>query len=263
MTMIETAPVTARFPQSTAKATGKAMTTNTADRDQAQFLARATGFLFIVTFVTSIPPVLTLYGPALSDPAFVLGGGYDAGVSWGALLELVLIIANIGTALTVYPVFRRHFPVLSLGYVTARLTECGFIALGIVALLALNTLRRDAGAGDHAALQVVGQALVAVHDWTFRLGPGVVVGVGNGLMLGYMMWQSRLVPRALSILGLVGGPLILLSGAAVVLGYIEAGSVPQGIATVPEFLWELSLGFWLLMRGFNANALSELEASEA
>ena len=105
---------------------------------------------------------------------------------------------------------------------------------------------------------VTGQALAAVHDWTFRLGPGFVVEIGNGLILGWLMWQSRLVPRWLTILGLVGGPLIVLSGACVVLGLIPAGGIAQGIATIPEFLWELGLGLWLVVRGAEAKPLAAL-----
>lgn len=239
------------------------MTTSAATDEplnHAQRLGRLTGLMFIVTFVTSIPPMVSFYAPALTDPAFVLGGGFDMNLSWGAVLEIGLIVSNLATALALYPVFRRRFPVLSLSYVVARLTECGFIALGIVALLALNTLRAHADGTNPQMLVIVGQALVAIHDWTFRLGPGVVVGAGNGLILGYMMWKSRLVPRFLSILGLVGGPAILLSGIAVVLGIIEAGSVPQMVATLPEFLWELSLGVGLLMVGFNRPALAALYA---
>lgn len=228
-------------------------------RRDAQRLGRLTGFLFLITFATSIPPVVSFYVPALSDPRFVLGGGFDTRLSLGALLELVLIVANIGTAVCLYPVLRAKFKALPLAYVAARLTECGFIGLGIVALMALNTLRLHAGNGDEAALLVTGQALVAFHDWTFRLGPGVVVGVGNGLILGYMMWQARLVPRAMSILGLVGGPALLVAGTAVLFGAIEAGSTPQVVATVPEFFWELSLGVWLLLRGFDPGALAALQ----
>ena len=236
--------------------------TNDRTRD-TQLLGRLTGLMFLVTFATSIPPVVTFYVPALSDPAFVLGGDLDVGVSWGALLEVFLIISNIATALTLYPVLRKRFPVLSLSYVAARLTECGFIAMGIVAVLALNTLRLDVGDANPDALVAVGKALVAIHDWTFRLGPGVVVGVGNGLILGYMMWRSRLVPRFLSIFGLVGGPAVFLSGLAVLVGTIDAGSVPQMIATLPEFLWELLLGVWLLVRGFTPTAVAALDAEES
>lgn len=235
----------------------------TAAQKHTQFLGRLTGLMFLVTYATSIPPVLTFYVPALKDPAFVLGGGFDAGVSWGALLEMVLILSNAATAVALFPVLRKRFPALSLAYVAARLTENSFIAFGIVAIMALNTLRLTAGGADEGALMAAGQALVALHDWTFRLGPGVVVGIGNGLILSYMMWKTRLVPRALSILGLIGGPVLLAAGVAVLLGTIEAGSSAQIIATVPEFFWELFLGIWLLVRGFSPSGLAALDAGRS
>jgi len=227
--------------------------------DRMQRLARLTGLLFIITFATSIPPFVYFYAGALGDPDFILQGGFDRGLAIGALLELLLIAANIGTALTLYPVLKKRSDVMAIGYVTARLTECGFIAVGIIALMALNTMRMNAGAADQATLVVAGQALVAIHDWTFRLGPGVVVGVGNGLILGYMMWNTCLVPRAMSILGLIGGPALLIAGVAVLLGYTEAGSTFQAVATISEFFWELSLGLWLLVKGFDVKALTDLE----
>ncbi len=224
----------------------------------AQSPARLAGVLFLLTFVTAIVPVVWFYGQVLHDPQFISSTGSNAMLGLGALFELALILANIGTAVVLFPTLRMQNEALALGYVAARLVECGFIAMGIVALLAVGTLR--GGNQDHDTLIVAGQALVAVHDWTFRLGPGVVVGIGNGLILGWLMWRSRLVPRTLSILGLVGGPLILVSGAAVVLGAIDAGGLWQGIATIPEFFWELGLGLWLTVRGFDAKALSQLPA---
>lgn len=227
--------------------------------DPMRRLARLTGFLFIITYATSIPPFVYFYAEALGDPAFILKGGFDRSLAIGVLLELMLIIANIGTALTLYPALEKRNGVLALGFLTARLIESGFIAVGIIALMALNTMRLNASAADQAMLVVAGQALVAIHDWTFRLGPGVVVGVGNGLILGYMMWKTRLVPRAMSILGLIGGPALLIAGVAVLLGYTEAGSTFQAVATLPEFCWELSLGIWLLLKGFDMKALKKNE----
>jgi hypothetical protein len=149
--------------------------------------------------------------------------------------------------------------ILALGFVTARLVECAFIAVGILSLLSVVALRQGAVGADAGSLVAVGQSLVALHGWTFVLGPGFVVGVGNGLILGYLMYRSALVPRPMAVLGLVGGPLIIASGAAVVLGVIEAGGALQTIAALPEFLWELSLGIWLTVRGFNPSALARLE----
>lgn len=227
-----------------------------------QFLARLTGILFLVTFATSIPPFVSLYVPALTDPSYVLGVGRDLGLTWGALLEMILIVANIGTAVALFPVLRRRNESLALGYVTARIIESVFIAVGILSVLALGTLRLGAEGADSGALQVVASSLVAVHDWSFLLGPGFIVGIGNGLILGYLMWTSRLIPRALPVLGLVGGPALLAFAAAVMFGAIEPGSTWQVIATAPEFFWELSLGVWLLLKGFNTSALEALTSPQ-
>src|SRR5207302_3338727 len=124
-----------------------------------------------------------------------------------------------------------------------------FIAVGVLSLLSVVTLRQKAAGADAGALVAVGKALVALHDWTFLLGPGFVVGVGNGLLLGYLMYRSGLVPRPMAVLGLVGGPLIIASGTAVLFGGIQAGGAAQTIATVPEFLWELFLGIYLTVKG--------------
>src|SRR5215216_2595910 len=224
-----------------------------------QTIARVFGVLFLITFITSIPAYF-FYVPVLDDPRYIVGAGADTRVSFGAFLELLLIIANIGTAVVLYPIVRRQNEILALGYVTARVIECVFIAVGILSLLTLVTLRQEAAAGaDAASLVAVGESLVALHDWTFRLGPGFFVGVGNGLILGYLMYRSALVPRGMAMLGLIGGPLIIASGVGVLFGVIEAPSVWQGLATIPEALWELSFGIWLTVRGFNPSAIARLE----
>ena len=221
-----------------------------------QKIARVTGVLFLITFIAAITAYL-FYVPVLDDPRYIVGAGADTTVSFGAFLELLLIIANIGTAVVLFPILRRQNEILALGYVTARIVECAFIAVGILSLLTVVTLRQEAAAGaDAGSLVAVGQSLVALHDWTFLLGPGFVVGVGNGLMLGYLMYRSALVPRSMAVLGLIDGPLIIASGVAVLLGVIEAGSVWQAIATIPEFLWELSLGIWLTVKGFNPSVIA-------
>jgi hypothetical protein len=231
----------------------------------SQKIARVAGVLLVITFITSIPAQLILYAPVLHNPDYILGGGAaDNGVASGAFLELLLIIANIGSAVVLFPVLKRVNEILALGYVTARVIESAFIAVGLLGLLTLVTLRQDlAGAAnaDAGSLLTVGKSLVALHDWTFLLGPGFVVGVGNGLILGYLMYRSRLVPRAMAVLGLIGGPLIIASGVAVLFGVIEAGGGWQVIATIPEFFWELSLGIWLIVKGFNRSALASLSTS--
>ena len=222
-----------------------------------QKIARVTGVLFLITFITSIPAALVLYVPVLSNPDYIVGaGGADNGVFLGASLELLLITANIGTAVALFPILKRVNESVALGFVTARVVECAFIAVGILSLLSLVTLRQEAAGADAGSLVAVGKSLVVLHDWAFLLGPGFVVGVGNGLLLGYLMYRSGLVPRRMAMLGLVGGPLLCASGIAVLFGVFEAGSVWQGIATIPEFVWELSLGIWLIVKGFNPSVIA-------
>ena len=216
-----------------------------------QHRARVFGVLYLVTFATSIP-ALWLFQPVLDDPvAYIAGAGQDNRIVFGALLELLLIIANIGTAVVIYPIVRRQSEELALGYVAARLFECTFILVGIVAVLGVVTLQREV-AGE--AEGSIAYTLAGLKDWTFLLGPGWVVGWGNGLILGYLMYSSGLVPRKATWLGLVGGPLIIVSGTLVMFDVADAGGTLQGLATIPEGLWELFLGIYCTFKGFRSSA---------
>jgi hypothetical protein len=220
-------------------------------------IATFTGWLWIVTFVTSIPTRFILYAPILDEPSYVTGAGdlALAALATGAVFELILIISNVGTAVVPYSVHKRYSEVGAVAYVSARIVECVFIAIGIVSILAIVTLRQDAPSGATPAL---GQGIEAIYEWSFRIGPGFFVGVGNGLILGYMMYRSGLVPRGLAIFGLVGGPLIILMGALVIFDVIDpgtnAGMAIQGLMTIPEAFWELSLGIYLIAKGYRRDA---------
>jgi hypothetical protein len=227
--------------------------------DPLRRTALVVGVLFVITYITSIAAKFAFYPPLFAEAEYVLGPGADTRVLWGAFNEVILILANIGAAVALFPVLKRQHEGLALGYVTARVMESVFIAVGVLSVLTIVTLRQDLGGAegaDAAALSAVGHAFVALQEWTFQLGPGFVVGVGNGLILGYLMYRSGLVPRGMAWLGLVGGPLICLSGAAVILGIIEAGSAWQLVATVPEFVWELSLGIYLIVKGFKPSPIT-------
>lgn len=224
-------------------------------RNSLRTIASIVGWLFIVTYVTSIAAKFALYAPLFED-GYVTGPGEDTRVLWGAVSEAVLIIANIGTATFLWPVLKRQHESLALSFVGARIMESVFIAVGILSVLTVVSMRQAQAGVDAQQLTVVGDALVSLQEWTFGLGPAFVVGVGNGLILGYLMYRSRLVPRGLSVLGLVGGPLIILSGTAVMLGIIEPGSTWQNLASVPEFFWELGLGIYLIVRGFRPSPVT-------
>jgi hypothetical protein len=219
--------------------------------------------LFLITYITAIPAAFVLYPPVVDDPRSIVGAaGADTSVRLGAFLELILIIANIGTAVVLYPVVKRVNEILALGFVAARVIESAFIAVGILSVLSLVTLRQEATAGaDAGSLVAVGQSLVALHYWTFLLGPGFVVGVGNGLILGYLMYTSRLVPRGMALLGLIAGPVLLVRFVGILFGVFEPMSVLGSLMVVPEFLWELSLGIWLIVKGFNASAVASLSTN--
>jgi hypothetical protein len=214
-------------------------------------ISLAFGALYLITFITSIP-ALWLFQPVLDDPqGYIAGGGADNRIYLGALLELFLIIANIGTAIVLITLLKRQHEILTFSYVAARIMESVFILVGILAVLAIVTLRDDAGA-DAGALGGYAESLAAIKDWTFKLGPQWVVGIGNGLILGLLMLKSGLMPRGLALLGVIGGPIATLAGTAVLFDLIEPSGLVQSIATIPEIIWELSLGIYPLVWGFKA-----------
>jgi hypothetical protein len=216
------------------------------------------GLWFAGTFVFSIPAGL-LYGPVLTDADYILGAGADRRIELGALLEILLAVSGIATAVVFFPVLKRHNEAVALGYVAARTVESIIILVGVGAVLSVVILRRDvggAGAADAATLAIAGRSLVTFHEWTRLLGPQFCAGFGNGILLGYLMYASQLVPRRLALLGLIGGPLAVVGGTLVVLGAIEldSGSAPLVLFTALEALWEASLTIWLIAKGFKSDA---------
>ena len=226
--------------------------------DSWRKLALAGGVLYLITIVFSIPAVF-IQGPVLTDPGYIGGAGADGQVLFGGLLDLLTALACIGTAVALYPVIRRQSEAASIGFITTRVFEAAVIVIGVVSLMAIVNLR-EAGAApgtDASSLVAVGQGLVAVRDVTFLLGPGVMPGL-NALLLGYVLYRSRLVPRLIPAMGLIGAPLFLACAVASVLGVNEQASVISGIAVIPIFAWELTLGLWLTFKGFSPSAVAAL-----
>ncbi|WP_104525451.1 DUF4386 domain-containing protein [Blastococcus atacamensis] len=210
------------------------------------------GVFFVVAAVTAVA-ALALYQPALTDAAYVLGTGEDPAVLLGGLLEVVLAASCIGTAVTLYPVVRRYGEGMALGYVCGRLLEAAVIVVGVVATLSLVTLRTAGTGTDDEALVVVARALVAVHDWTFLIGPGLVIGV-NSLLLAVLLHRSRLVPRGITVLGLLGGPLVFASSVAILFGVYDQVSPWGMLGAVVVAAWEMALAYRLIVTGFRAPA---------
>ena len=218
----------------------------------------ATGLFYLITFATSIPAAFYFITPVLNDPNYIVSSGADTRVVIGCLLDAVNALAAIATAVAFYPVARRLNESLALGFVTTRMFEAAVIMVGVVSLLAVVTLRQDAGGTTGAAqasLVTTGQALVAVRDYTFQFGPNISAAL-NALMIGTILYRSRLVPRILPAMGLLAVLPLLVASVATILGLTEQGSVWFAPGGALIFVWELSLGVYLVMKGFKPSRLT-------
>lgn len=222
------------------------------------------GVFYLITFISI--PTLVLYGNVKSDRNFVTSAGSSGGVLWGALLEVIVALAGIGTAVTLFPVVKRQNEGMALGFVAVRTVEAAMIFTGVVSLLSLVHLRQDLGAvagADTPSLVATGASLVATYNGTFLLGQTLMPCM-SALLLGTLMYRSGLVPRVIPLVGLIGAPLLIASTVAVLFGVIEPISPWSAIATVPVALWELSLGVWLATKGFRPSPVtSRMETGDA
>ena len=225
-----------------------------------QRTGRIFGWLFIGTFVTSIPARLLFVnglGASWSDMRFVPGDTSINSLKLGAVLEFGLIVTQIGTAVVIYPLVRRQSETVSLGYVSARMMESVFAAIGLISIMSVVNVAdslASATDADATALAVQGDSLVNTYEWAFQWGPGLVAGIGNGLMLGYLMCRSELVPPRMAMLGLIGGPVLILSFVLKLCDVYEDGSPLAGLLTLPEAAWELSLGIYCAWKGFRSES---------
>jgi len=223
--------------------------------DSMRKTALVAGALYLLTFIAI--GTLTLYTPVLKDPAYILSSGGDTGLRWGALLEVIVALAGIGTAVTLFPVVRRQNEALALGFVTSRVIEGAMILTGVVSLLSLATLHQAgvAAGTDSGLLRASGASLVATYNAAFLIGQTLMPAT-NAVLLGTLMYRSGLVPRIIPTLGLIGGPLMISSVIGQVIGINEQISVWSGIALLPIFVWELALGLWLVLKGFRPSPIT-------
>jgi Domain of unknown function (DUF4386) len=219
--------------------------TGTPPMDPTRKAALYAGLFYIGTFVFSIP-ALGLYKGVLDDANFVLGAGSDEGVLWGGLIEVLTGLTGIGTAVALYAILERYAPARAIGFVASRTLEAATIVTGVVAVLAVYTLRQHGG--DPAALTTTADALVAVKDWTFLVGPGVMPAI-NALCFATIVYRYRLVPRWIPTLGLIGGPLLLVSSTTSLFGGWEQVSAMGIVMALPIAIWEFSVGVYMTVKG--------------
>jgi hypothetical protein len=218
--------------------------------DSLRKTALIAGVIYLITFISI--PTIALYGPVRNDPNYIVGPGPDTPVIFGGVLEIIVALACIGTAVVLYRVVKRQNEGVALGFFGARVLEAAAIFAGVVSLLSVVTLRQ-AGAGADAL--VTGQALVALHNWTTLLGQGFLPAV-NALLLGSLLYRSRLVPRIIPLVGLIGAPLLVVSDIATFFGLKEPVSALSALAALPIALWEFSLGIYLIVKGFKPSPIT-------
>lgn len=208
--------------------------------------ALAAGLFYLGTFVFSIPAV-ALYSGVLDDPSWVLGSGSAGGVRWGAFIEILTALTCIGTAVAVYPVIKRYGPARAAGFVATRTLEAAMICTGVIAVMAVYTMRQHGG--DPTALTTTADGLVAIKDWTFLLGPGVAPAV-NALCFATVLYQSRLVPRWIPTVGMIGAPMLAVSSMSTLFGGWDQASSTALLLALPIAIWELAVGIYMTFKGF-------------
>lgn len=223
-------------------------------------IALVAGVLYLLTFISSIPAVF-LQSPVLDDPNFIIGSaGADTQVRLGALFDIVNSLTAIGTAVALYAVIKRQSQGFALGFVSSRLFEGTVLMIGVISILSIVTLQQPGATGAEASLLVTVQhTLVTVRNWTFVLGTGVPAL--NAFLLGWVMYKSRLVPRAIPVIGLIGAPLFTSWIIGYILGVTEPATAWHGIGVAPIFIWELSLGLWMTFKGFRKEAPLMIQAA--
>jgi Domain of unknown function (DUF4386) len=224
--------------------------------DSMRKTALVAGIFYLITFISV--PTLALYGPVKNHRDWILSSGSHTGVLVGGFLEVIMALACIGTAVTLYPVVKRQNEGVALGFVAARVLEAVMIFTGVVSLLSLLTLRQDLGGAtgaNAAALVTVGASHVAVYNWTFLLSQTLMPGI-NALLLGSLMYRSRLVPRIIPVMGLIGGPLLIIAVFATLFGQHSSLTGLAGLPVIPVAAWEFSLGVWLVVKGFRPSPIT-------
>ncbi|MDX6334344.1 MAG: hypothetical protein QOG05_1684 [Streptosporangiaceae bacterium] len=217
--------------------------------DSMRKTALVAGVFYLITFISI--PTLALYGPVKNHRDWILSSGSHTGVLVGCFLEVIVALAGIGTAVTLYPVVKRQHEGAALGFVAARVLEASMIFTGVVSLLSLVTLRQNLGGAtgaNAAALVATGASHVAVYNWTFLLGQSLMPAI-NALLLGSLMYRSRLVPRVIPVMGLIGAP-ILVASVITALFRTDHQITVLALGFLPVAAWEFSLGVWLVVKGF-------------
>lgn len=220
--------------------------------DSYRKISLTAGLLYLLTFVSI--PTLSLYGP-VKGANFIVGQSSDTGAIIGAILEVIVALAGIGTAVVLFPILKKQSETLALGLVASRIVEASAIFIGTACLMAIVTLHQNnIGAGALAS----GHALSILYDRIFLQSQSFLPAI-NDLLLGFLLYRSRLVPRALSLIGIIGAFPLLAGYFAIMFNATDQHGSAAGAAALLVALFELTLGLWLTFKGFNKEAVAALE----
>jgi hypothetical protein len=211
------------------------------------------GWLYLLTFVSI--PTLALY-TNVKGANYILGSGSDSSALIGGLLEIIVALAGIGTAVVLFAILKEQNESAAIGLIASRVLEASAIFIGVATILTIVSLKQTGAGGDSLAIS---HTLATLYDRIFLISQSLLPAV-NDLLLGFLLYQSRLVPRALSLIGIVGGPVLIAGFIAVFFGIIEYSSPLKGLFAIGVALFEFSLGVWLVVKGFNAKAVVELDS---
>ena len=222
-------------------------------------LALTAGLFYIATFAFSIP-ALGFYDSAINDTNWVRGAGSHSGVAWGGFFEIITALTGIGSAVAVYPVIKRYAPARALGFVASRTLEAAAIFTGVMALVAMYIMRQDLSTIDATGVDAVMKGLIGVHDGSFLLGPGYMPAI-NALCFATVLYQTRLVPRIIPVIGFVGGPLLFISSTVTLFGGWEQVTGVSMALALPIAVWEFSVGCYMAFKGFRTTTVDLTSAN--
>ena len=224
----------------------------------ARKIGKITAVLYFITWVSSIAG-LAFYGSILKHSDYLSGAVSNSHLLTGGFLEIITALSVVGTAVALYPIVRRASESLAIGYVALRTLEAAVIAVGVLPILALVTLRQDLT--DLTGSNALGRALVSLHNWSFLVGPSFMCAA-NTLVLAFLLYKSGLVARFIPILGLTGGSLLAVSGTLQLFGVLSQSAPSTALLSIPVFAWEISFATYIFRKGFKTSALAKLEAAK-
>lgn len=226
-----------------------------------RIIAINTGVLFLIAAIASIIGLI-LYQPILEDSEYIIHGAtHNTQIYWGAFFEIITAFAVMGTPISFFPILRKVNLSMAVATVSFRLLEASIIIIGILSLLAIISLNQSFSEEVNpniSAYMVSGKLLIAIKNWTFLFGPNLALGPST-LLTSYMLYKSKLIPKTIAFLGLIGGPLIFLSAILVMFGFYKQISLMGTITALPVFFYEMSLAIWLIAKGFDISKLEILK----